>query len=195
MLTGLLTRRHFFEIAAQEQARARRSLQTVSVFVADLDRFKQINDTYGHAAGDDALKVARAACAAACARSTSPGGWAVRSWWRLLPDTSLEDAAAVAERFRTMLEQTEIRHEEQRFQMTVSVGIASWTGPEGRDHPRDRPRRHGALSGEAQTAAMPSPSLQGGGGLSISPADCRRRQALKCSMNAASPAEGNLCRG
>ncbi|GGF48040.1 serine/threonine protein kinase [Aliidongia dinghuensis] len=128
MLTGLFTRRRFFEAAELEQARARRTNHTGSIFVADLDHFKRINDTYGHAAGDAALR-AVAQCLKASLRSVDIAGrLGGEELIALLPETALADAACVAERFRVMLERTVIRHEDLSFSVTTSVGVASWSG-------------------------------------------------------------------
>jgi diguanylate cyclase (GGDEF)-like protein len=128
MLTGLVSRRHFFDEAIREQARARRTGQGISVLIADLDRFKQINDAYGHAAGDAALKVAADCLRHSLRDADLAGRMGGEELIALLPAIGLDDAEAVAERFRQALERTEIHHEDLHFTVTASIGVASWTG-------------------------------------------------------------------
>ncbi|MEI9986711.1 MAG: GGDEF domain-containing protein [Aliidongia sp.] len=125
-LTGLANRHRFFNIAAEEVARAHRYQRSLSVIVADLDEFKQVNDTYGHAAGDTALQVA-ALCLAQCLRATDLGArFGGEEFIAIMPETDLDGAAQVAERFRELLARTEIQHNETSFPITVSIGVATW---------------------------------------------------------------------
>ncbi len=79
-LTGLLNRRGFEEVFDVELERARRTEQSLSVIVGDLDRFKRVNDRHGHAAGDDALRrVGRALDERQAHAGTPPRGSGARS--------------------------------------------------------------------------------------------------------------------
>ena len=62
-LSGIPNRRHFFEQAARELARCRRSVRPLSLILFDLDDFKSVNDTRGHAAGDAVIRAAGDLCA------------------------------------------------------------------------------------------------------------------------------------
>jgi len=125
-LTGLANRHRFFIAATEEVSRAHRYQRTLSVIVADLDEFKRVNDTYGHAAGDAALQIA-ALCLAQCLRSTDLAArFGGEEFIVLMPETSIEGAAQVAERFREQLARTEIRHNDLAFPITVSIGVAAW---------------------------------------------------------------------
>ena len=125
-LTGLANRHRFFITAAEEVSRADRYQRTLSVIVADLDEFKRVNDTYGHAAGDAALQIA-ALCLAQCLRSTDLAArFGGEEFIVLMPETAIEGAAQVAERFRDQLARTEIRHNDIAFPITVSIGVATW---------------------------------------------------------------------
>lgn len=103
-LTGLSNRRHFFEQAAALFEQARREGQPATLALMDIDFFKQVNDTYGHAAGDEVLRhVAR--LLRATLRETDiyarVGG---EEFAILLPQTALEPGLAVLERLRRALE-------------------------------------------------------------------------------------------
>jgi len=125
-LTGLANRHRFFVVAAIEVARAQRYQRSLSVIVADLDQFKRVNDTFGHAAGDAALQVA-ASCLAQCLRSTDLAArFGGEEFIALMPETGIEGATQVAERFRDMLARTPIRHNDLSFPLTVSIGVATW---------------------------------------------------------------------
>lgn len=116
-LTGLANRRAMDEaLDALDQ-----SGQHYAALALDIDRFKRVNDTFGHDVGDLALKQV-AAVIQRCSRSDDlacrAGG---EEFVLLLPDTSLEVAQSIAERIRTTLEATEI---EQVGTLTISIGVA-----------------------------------------------------------------------
>jgi diguanylate cyclase (GGDEF)-like protein len=125
-LTGLANRHRFFVAAAEEVSRADRYQRSLAVIVADLDEFKRVNDTHGHAAGDAALQIA-ALSLAQCLRTTDLAArFGGEEFIVLMPETSVEGAAQVAERFRELLQRTEIRHNDVGFPITVSIGVAAW---------------------------------------------------------------------
>jgi diguanylate cyclase (GGDEF)-like protein len=125
-LTGLANRREFFRIAAEEVARAHRYQRALSVIVVDLDQFKRINDTRGHAAGDMALQTA-AFCFAHSLRETDLAArFGGEEFIALLPETGIEGAAQVAERFRDLLAGTDISHNGSIFRVTASIGVSAW---------------------------------------------------------------------
>jgi diguanylate cyclase (GGDEF)-like protein len=102
-LTALVNRRSAYDSTTAMIARARRTGTALSVVMFDLDRFKQINDGYGHAAGDEVLR-----CVASTVRVTvRDGDLAARlggeEFAVVLPDTCLHEARVVAERLRTQL--------------------------------------------------------------------------------------------
>jgi diguanylate cyclase (GGDEF)-like protein len=125
-LTGALSRRAFFAMAEREHARTLRTHASLSLLVFDVDHFKRINDTHGHAAGDQVLvdivlrteSVIRSVDA--CARL---GG---EEFAVLLPDTGAATALVVAERLRAALESTlALPAANASVAYTVSVGIAT----------------------------------------------------------------------
>ena len=124
-LTGIANRRHFFDFTHKLVKRARQHELLVSVMVLDIDHFKNINDTYGHQAGDAAIKHV-AAHALACLRTNDvlsrTGG---EEFAAILPETETDDAWKIAERIRMCIEQTPLNHGGDQIHITISVGLAT----------------------------------------------------------------------
>lgn len=123
-LTGALNRRGFFAAASRLM-----EISDGAALVAmaiDLDHFKQINDTFGHAAGDEAAIAANSAITQASAES---GGIVGRiggdEFCVLFPDLSEAGAAALAERLRGAVAKLRIAHLDRTFGVTVSIGYAA----------------------------------------------------------------------
>jgi len=95
-LTGLYNRRHFMEHARIEMERARRTGKPVSAVAVDLDHFKSINDTYGHAAGDVVLKSSSAVWAGLLRPIDILGRCGGEEFGILLPETAIETAVPAA---------------------------------------------------------------------------------------------------
>ncbi len=125
-LTGLANRRSFLARLEAEVVRSRRSGSPLGIVLADLDDFKRVNDTYGHAAGDTALR----SFADIVHSSSRDVDLAVRlggeEFAVLLPDTDLEGAAQLAERIREALESATIDFEGAHISMTASFGVSSF---------------------------------------------------------------------
>lgn len=124
-LTGLANRRHF-DIALQEEfRRAARSRSSLALIMIDADNFKQFNDIYGHAAGDDCLK-AIADAIRSCQRRS--GDLAARYGGEemtvILPETGIDGAVVVAERIRKAVEELGIIHQGNAHKVvTISLGV------------------------------------------------------------------------
>lgn len=103
-LTGLLNRRGFEEAFDTELERARRTGQTLSVILGDLDRFKRINDRFGHGAGDDALRRVGAAISRGKRSWDSAARIGGEEFAIIAPDTDEHGAYILAERIRTAVE-------------------------------------------------------------------------------------------
>lgn len=129
-LTETLNRRRFLELAAQEVGRARRHDRPLSALLFDLDHFKTVNDTYGHAAGDQTLRQAAAAARSALRNSDVLARYGGEEFVALLPETDLEGAVAVAERLRGAVAATVIEADGVHISVTTSVGVAEWRGDE-----------------------------------------------------------------
>ncbi|HLO77709.1 MAG TPA: diguanylate cyclase [Magnetospirillum sp.] len=125
-LTGAYNRRHFRTLAAQATATARRQNRPVSVLMIDLDHFKEINDTHGHAAGDETLKVLVKLCHATLREGDILARYGGEEFCVLLPETELATAAQVAERLRRAVADTRIDGPMACFTLTASIGVAAW---------------------------------------------------------------------
>ena len=123
-LTGLANRRHFEEVLEAFYYQARRYNRPLSVMVMDIDFFKAVNDTGGHAAGDNVLREFAVAVEDACRRADLPARFGGDEFAVLLPETLAEDAAAVAERIRGSLGRQKVRAKNLDMNITVSMGIA-----------------------------------------------------------------------
>lgn len=103
-LTGVLTRRTLLDICGKELERCRRHGRTMSLLIMDLDNFKVINDTYGHQMGDRVLVDFVARISPLLRRPDGLGRYGGEEFVVMLPETSLEEALAVAERIRSTVE-------------------------------------------------------------------------------------------
>ena len=124
-LTGLLNRRAFFNDAEVLLHYAVREQISVSVVGLDLDKFKTINDTYGHSAGDLALKHFTAALKGSCRQSDLIGRLGGEEFALFLPSTSAEEAYTLTQRLHKTLSQSSIKVQDTAIQYTVSIGLLS----------------------------------------------------------------------
>jgi len=115
----------FFE---KELSRVQRHGGELSILMIDIDNFKQINDTYGHALGDFALIETANIFHAAIRRQDIVGRWGGEEFLMILPDTPLQNAQQLAERLRSMVSKTEIGDGKTTAKITISAGVASTTG-------------------------------------------------------------------
>jgi two-component system cell cycle response regulator len=123
-LTGSANRRHFMERAAFEFARMRRYGNPVSLVMLDVDHFKRVNDTHGHAAGDAALILLVKCCRGLLRDTDLVGRLGGEEFALLLPDATVDAAFQVAERVRLNLADLEIAADGVAFRFTVSMGVA-----------------------------------------------------------------------
>ncbi|MBK3734426.1 diguanylate cyclase [Azospirillum brasilense] len=124
-LTGIYNRRSFMELARSQLARAHRFNEPLSVFVLDVDHFKRINDSYGHATGDDALRMVAGGCQAILREYDILGRLGGEEFVVVLPGATAEESRVVAERVRRHLSRMAIPGPEGRFHLTSSIGIAA----------------------------------------------------------------------
>ncbi len=124
-LTGVANRRSFVAALKRESARAFRHHLPYSLIFVDLDHFKDINDRFGHAAGDCALR-AVAERIRACLRDTDLlGRFGGDEFAILVAQTAAPGAREVASRIRCVVGGSRITHESQEFDLSVSIGVAS----------------------------------------------------------------------
>ncbi len=128
-LTGALTRRGFVEQAEREMARARRYGRPSSIVMLDLDHFKSINDTHGHAGGDQVLMRITEIAKVALRPSDVLGRLGGEEFAILLPETHGDEALVVAERLRESIARHPIHVSSgTTIGVTASFGIAALTG-------------------------------------------------------------------
>jgi diguanylate cyclase (GGDEF)-like protein len=124
-LTGLANRRHFDAVFEQEWERLARSRGQLSLLMIDLDHFKQVNDTYGHMAGDVCLREMAARLQNLIRRPADLlARYGGEEFIVLLPDTDLDGAVQVAEMMRAEAAQTPLPVGDQAVPVTLSVGVA-----------------------------------------------------------------------
>jgi|GEM_PF-6796270 len=124
-LTGLYNRRAFFELAQREFERSRRYGHLLSVLMLDIDYFKQINDTYGHAVGDQVLQEVAHQCRNLLRTLDIIGRYGGEEIMMALPETDEDNAQQVAERLRHHLFQTVISTDAHKVHISVSLGVAT----------------------------------------------------------------------
>jgi diguanylate cyclase (GGDEF)-like protein len=128
-LTGVYNRRYMDRRLAEEIARARRQGYSLSCIYIDVDHFKQVNDTYGHQAGDDVLREVAARIKAELRMSDALGRFGGEEFVALLIDADLESASLVAQRIRaSMAGQSFLLGDGQGLEVTVSIGVAALDG-------------------------------------------------------------------
>ena len=118
-LTGLFTRRHFFELAYEEFYRARRYGNPLSVLMLDLDHFKRVNDTYGHTAGDTVLEKTAEICKSVLRAQDIMGRYGGEEFVVLLVETDLASAEIVAKRLRKLIANSPIETAKGTLQLTI----------------------------------------------------------------------------
>lgn len=131
-LTGLLSRRRFFEMARIELARARRYKRPIALAIMDMDKFKQVNDTWGHLAGDKALKlfaVIAGSCLRACDLLGRIGG---DEFAFIFPETDGEGAGAAMGKLQARVALGKLTFEGTEVFLSASAG---WAGSPGPEHP------------------------------------------------------------
>jgi two-component system, cell cycle response regulator len=125
LLTGLPNRRSAMDQLEQAWSAASRSGLPLAVMVVDIDHFKSINDTYGHAAGDMVLREAAATLRASARREDSVCRIGGEEFLVICPNTDLKSAMQSAERLRTNMSTKRIALGQVDKTLTVSIGVAT----------------------------------------------------------------------
>ncbi len=136
-LTSLVNRASFDRILAAEIRRCKRDGDPISAAMVDLDRFKHFNDTYGHAAGDEALRIVAAIMRRLVRRSDLVARYGGEELVLVMPRTTLEQAHKRLEAIREAVAggAVPLPKREKSVGVTVSAGVASW--PTDGDNPED----------------------------------------------------------
>jgi diguanylate cyclase (GGDEF)-like protein len=125
-LTGLLTSRHLRERLSEEFARARASGRPLGVVMLDIDRFKEVNDTYGHEIGNEVLRHLARLVVGKLRETDIAARYGGEEFTILLPGTPAPAAAEVAERLRVAVEATPAETLVGPLTITASFGIATF---------------------------------------------------------------------
>ena len=126
-LTGIYNRRHFMAQAEGEWGRFQRYHRPLSMLMVDIDHFKSVNDRYGHAVGDEAIKFVALACKQDLRGSDMVGRIGGEEFALLLPETDQARASIVAERIRERVAAQFLSTHKIQFKVTISVGVAEAT--------------------------------------------------------------------
>jgi diguanylate cyclase (GGDEF)-like protein len=123
-LTEMFNRRYFLETFEQELINAKVRKQPISLIMFDLDRFKKINDRYGHQAGDVLLRNVSNICRSSVRSNDTLGRYGGEEFLILLPNTTLQEAVEVGERIRKNIENLNVIFNSRHLKITASLGIA-----------------------------------------------------------------------
>ena len=124
-LTGVYTRRYFFERFEEEVKRAKIRKINLSFLILDVDFFKSFNDHYGHLTGDQILKEIGVILKASIREIDIAGRYGGEEFCVVLPETDTEGSILAAERIRLAVEKTSIKAYDATVQITVSIGVAT----------------------------------------------------------------------
>jgi two-component system cell cycle response regulator len=130
-LTGLFNHRHIHALLNQEFERTERTGERITVAMLDLDKFKNVNDTHGHQAGDRVLEDMAEILRESAREIDRLGRYGGEEFMVLLPDTSIEDAEVFVERVRREVARRpfQIGEDKEPLRMTISGGIATYPHP------------------------------------------------------------------
>jgi diguanylate cyclase (GGDEF)-like protein len=124
-LTGLFNRRHFFNMADLLFAEAARYNQQLSVMILDIDYFKQVNDTYGHAIGDEALKLLASMIKLTIRSADIAARFGGDEFVLLMSQTNTAQVIKLAQRLRLSLAEKTIPASQIHLRFTLSIGVSS----------------------------------------------------------------------
>lgn len=124
-LTGLYNRRHFEDMINKELAHSARHNASCSLMIMDIDHFKNINDTYGHAVGDEVLRCVAQVIRDNIRTSDIPCRIGGEEFVVACRNTCRAEAAQLAERLREVVETTRVELEDLTITFTMSIGIAT----------------------------------------------------------------------
>ncbi len=127
-LTGLSNRRFILTQLAGAVSAARRHERPLTIAIVDIDHFKSVNDTYGHAAGDRVLAAVAGSLREQLRAEDQLGRLGGEEFLALLPDAGASAAAAAAEKLRAQVAALRVEHDGLDMGVTISIGWAAWEG-------------------------------------------------------------------
>ena len=125
-LTNLNNRRQFETRLKQEIATTKRQKNPLCAMMIDIDFFKKVNDTYGHASGDTVLRTVASIIKEHLRESDIPARYGGEEFAVLLPYTHIEEAQIVGERLRKAVEEASIPIDKKNINVTISMGLAEF---------------------------------------------------------------------
>jgi diguanylate cyclase (GGDEF)-like protein len=134
-LTGLFNRKHLMEICETEMARSKRHKYAFALLMIDIDHFKAVNDSHGHQAGDEVLRLLSDVFSGSIRQCDYAGRYGGEEFILLLTQSSPKDGLEVAERIRAKAAGLEFASKNGDFTITVSIGVSGY--PEAGDDLKD----------------------------------------------------------
>jgi two-component system, cell cycle response regulator len=125
-LTGLFNRRYFMEALDREISRSQRYKTDLVLCLLDIDHFKNINDCYGHNAGDSVLTKIGILLTESIRDNDIACRYGGEEFAILLPHTNIEEASIMSERFREKVAANDFLHGSSSMRITISIGIAQY---------------------------------------------------------------------
>ena len=132
-LTGVHNKRYLIEQLERELSRATRHSRPLSLVMLDIDHFKDVNDSFGHLAGDQVLKEVAQLAKSRLRPDDVIARYGGEEFAIVLPETSLEGGVLIAEQLRNMIEEELFAFEDEEIEVTVSCGVSEFQ-PDWRAH-------------------------------------------------------------
>ncbi len=129
-LTDLFNHRHFQDELARHFSESARYDRPLSLALIDLDFFKKVNDTYGHAVGDQVLKTVSRIFLESIRSTDLAARYGGEEFAVVMPETEMEAALSFAEKIRSLVEETSVETDQGSIRVTVSIGISSAPHPD-----------------------------------------------------------------
>lgn len=126
-LTQVFNKRYFLETLEREMGRAQRYRRELSLIMFDIDRFKKINDTYGHLAGDHVLKHLALVIKSRIRREDILSRYGGEEFAIILPEIDSANATQFAEKIRLLVEKAVFKFEDTEIPVTISIGVTCYT--------------------------------------------------------------------
>jgi diguanylate cyclase (GGDEF)-like protein len=124
-LTKLFNRRQFYQLSVREFEESKRYQRPLSVIMLDIDHFKRVNDTYGHSVGDQFLQQLAEICKNGLRQVDILARYGGEEFVVLMPQTSTEEALAIADRLRLDVSKTPIITQYGEMPVTISLGVVT----------------------------------------------------------------------
>ena len=131
-LTGLANRRAFDSELARRLAEFQRYGKTFCLMMLDIDHFKRFNDTHGHLAGDQVLRLVGATLKTTVRTPDFVARYGGEEFAVIMPQTSLEEGSRGGERIRSGIERAKCIYENKNLQVTASIGLCKWAQAKAR---------------------------------------------------------------